>query len=533
MELMALQLLPAKTNCLTRVKETDQESLKKSLQPKIDFLIDVQTFLQWNGFQLFQYLKTQQFFLTPKNSQIQDVVWLHINTQENKLVFELSDPYADDLIMCNQVFARVIKYSRGIASLEEFCAPSFKGTRAMELIKKIMALTKIHELILRDQSITLPCCKDGALTSLSLIEIFKSGKSWYQICGATSKVSSLGLKMILCEAVEESYTKDICSPKDNQSIISSNEFDHYYFHYRTRYVPETNDRAEKAYSYACRYIFSLSCRIPCLETTINVRNLLSSSSFLSKESDQHDKLHFIRDCIIANKDSESFQNIALKLKINASNFSTNLITLSFLVLDYFFRKCFEFGVPTRRLIQVIHRQLIMNEEQEDLTNEFGSITRQISDNILEQIEIAFDSPVNVKIKKHSNFVNRKKWIYYSEETGKSNDVLAPKAAMQYLASLPLNEFKNMCPDFFNDRSFPTFYTNICFGKFLSHLVDLEGFLNKFITKIGEHLLSFSIQVFENAHIYSQDELLIIAKYLCNRQNLVSIELKSMEDERIF
>ncbi len=75
---------------------------------------------------------------------------------------------------------------RNISILQKIVSPHFGGKKALAWVKEINKVIETSHLYFIDSSVlsTLKCCKEASLVSLRLLEIFKYGKTWYELQGA-------------------------------------------------------------------------------------------------------------------------------------------------------------------------------------------------------------------------------------------------------------------------------------------------------------------------------------------------------------
>lgn len=287
----------------------------------------------------------------------------------------------------------------------------------------------------------------------------------------------------------------------------------------------------------------------------------------------HELMHDVRDRVVSNKESVFFRYITNNLRKSMGRVSYSSCVFAFIILDNFLKKIK--GLNDSALNSFLNSptpesksaatpsssssskdspksarpegaklkvtQVIYNILQPEVAEVEGikNVTKRVCDAFLRMIENRPSSPVSAKICTNSNRHNREKWMEYSEETGISDDLLATQIAIQYLASLALNELGLIYPDLISawETRYPMLKNNT--WRFtIADLIDAvqldevgadELFDDLFRGAI-KHASHLSLTVFKNyeesleTDLKSTYELFMISKYLCKRTELFALYL---------
>ena len=285
----------------------------------------------------------------------------------------------------------------------------------------------------------------------------------------------------------------------------------------------------------------------------------------------HELMHDVRDRIVSNKDSIFFQHITDVLRKSTGRVSYTSCAFAFLVLDNFLKKLKGLSDPVlnsflngskkdlnpssdtavedaqkpvhpesskTKIMKVIYNIL---QPEVEVVEGVKNVTKKVCGAFLRMIENRPGSPVSAKICSNSNRYNREKWMEYSEETGISDELSATQIAIQYIASLPLNDLSLIYPDLIKawESRYPMIRNNT-WRYTVADLIDAlqvdeagadELFDDLFRGAI-KHLSQLSLPLFNNYKSAttkdpkSAYELFMISKYLCKRTELFALYLPS-------
>lgn len=479
-------------------------SIEKTLFPRVDLRFDLRFLLPQSELsaaspdrlnKLAHQMILEGSKTHPSNK---DFVWIHILPEFDHMIYEFSDPQADDLEACEHVFCRVIRPIGSSAYLSDFAAPSFCGKRAVLLLLHFMALSKIKQMLLTDGSTSLSCCEDGALFSLRTLKIFKTGKGWYEKQGATTCISKNLLSTVFASQVENRFANDLTCKLSDRIIVGPTDFNQFSKLYFDSQYAQIQPDAESAYKKACAYLhglkighlrnslLSLSHRYNMAEKIKILDQVDQTHTFgeLFVQIKNHSFKHEVIDHFVSNKHSIFFSYCCHVLSDHIGTHSSLHSSLAYIILDCFIEKCRDFGIPAEELslifCDVLHEPSLTERvlSKRHLTQSYYALYEK---NVAESTT----SPALVKIRMHSSPINRKKWYEYEKDHGCKGEISALRSALLYLA--PRKEQ-----------------------------------LHDFIMNIPSHLYYFSNKLFEDPEpVY---ETFMVSKYLCNKRNIFNLTL---------
>ncbi len=190
------------------------------------------------------------------------------------------------------------------------------------------------------------------------------------------------------------------------------------------------------------------------------------------------------------------------------------------------------GLPKVKLTQIVYS--ILNPQADLPATGMKDVTRRVCQAFLTMIESRTTSPVSAKILLNSNYINRAKWMEYSEETGSQDDMTAPQAALHYFANLTIAELRDIYPELVHIWEERYEGLKGCpIGYKVTHLIadlehdekGVEALFDDLLRGAVKHLSKLSLALFDkhektgSKNPSTTYELFMISKYLCKRTEL--------------
>lgn len=549
-------------------KHNSNQDIPKEIPPCCDLRITMSALIEQEELRklpcFFPERHARKLLLSSEEST--NPIWLRIAPQSDQFIFELIDPMADDLKRCNHVFARIYGCHERVGYLDSFAAPSFSGKKALTLVYNIMAVAKLTTLFFYDGSTILPCCNTGPLATLHSLKVLSTGKSWFELQGATAKISISAFFAFATSGASTSWDFILQGWQDPR-LSYTKKFNHKLLERTTLFLRDSQP-CITAYETACQFLHSLS--IQALEESLStlvmtypklwsMQSLLTQArlrkyTFISQLTDdltarQQDEkgtvqnqefFHEVRDRLISNKDPVFYQYIIDRLTQDPSHHPISCI-LAWWVVGLFFQTLSDFRVSPIDTFRLIHDLLIANGKQcKKISKRF---TFHCEKEVRARIAIVQSSRAieNVKICAHSTKVQLEAYIRSVAGIGTLDSFLALQVAIQYLGQLPLQSLASIYPELreklethlhISEKGLPpttTLKTIIEVTRYRTPLIH-NWIFNELVRGAKSHVSTLFVRLFsthtaeERIPINELYSLFMIAKYICQATQLFALQM---------